>query len=1044
MNAAKRSFPSLKQYIKTILLSALLTFFVQIAIAQNTPEEKLISLPIGANNDYKLENQPQSISLTFNHPLIKTPEDFSRTLPDFIEKQELSANNTRMFLTLRHPLITQTSLKDGILSISLKPHKDAVGAAKSNHIAISYGEHPDYYRFVFKYNQPPLYSVKSQDMQTSVYFLNDVRLQTEELKSYPFYPAITVSPNTMGGQTLTIPAAMVKSAEYDNKIVIDVSKVSEGRVFDDSTAEIKIAGINLPETNSSAQENMTQKPPYNDKRIISLGFSWNSPANIAVFRRENYLWIIFDQRKKIDKEQLLADAAPLAEEIVLIPHTKATVIRLKTKPNVNAGLRKEGLLWIIDLSVAGFEEKIKDMNVFTRYDSLNHPYFFIATTMAGNIISVVDPEIGDNLIAATVSDVESGISAPYSYPDFDFLRSLTGVAVVPKNTDLNIERGNTGIIVKAVRGLNISADLDYKKRQQDLLNTTEDQLGFDLNVSAGLAGMSYAEAVSQLKKDIEQAPQDKKNAARLMLVRYYISNGLGAEALQELRRLSQMPGYRPTEETESLFGVANFLLRRYDTAMEHLSFGNLPSDNQAVFWRTLSSAAKEYKKENNVILTSYISLIKDYPIPLKARIALVAADNALNAGDDLAAQNFIDVLNNIDSKNLYYQARIGYLTAKRRVLQGYPRNGIKLYNNIATSLSQKYSALARYEAAVLGQKLGMLPLAKAIRELEQLYYAWPDTKFRLQVLRTLADYYVRSSDYLSALRKLNLSMSLEAEDEKPQTLKRMVNILEDVYINNRADNLPPLKSLAIYKEFEWLAPQSRNYNEIIRRLADRLVAVDLLPRAYSLLQNQLRFGRLSGKERAAVGTRLALISLFEDKNIDALDFLDQTQSADIDATLEAQRKIIRAKTLSNLDRDEEAIDLLRDDYSKNALLLKSEIYWNAGMWNEASDSIRYLVEAPQPGKPLSQEQIGYILDWATTLQKSGKTTVLVRLRNKFLPYFENTKYYSPFSILTGNLENDKIDLKAINQTINDVQAFSNFTKLYNDSLKNNHLDTQNK
>ena len=410
----------------------------------------------------------------------------------------------------------------------------------------------------------------------------------------------------------------------------------------------------------------------------------------------------------------------------------------------------------------------------------------------------------------------------------------------------------------------------------------------------------------------------------------------------------------------------------------------------------------------------------------------------------MAAQNFIDVLNNIDSKNLYYQARIGYLTAKRRVLQGYPRNGIKLYNNIATSLSQKYSALARYEAAVLGQKLGMLPLAKAIRELEQLYYAWPDTKFRLQVLRTLADYYVRSSDYLSALRKLNLSMSLEAEDEKPQTLKRMVNILEDVYINNRADNLPPLKSLAIYKEFEWLAPQSRNYNEIIRRLADRLVAVDLLPRAYSLLQNQLRFGRLSGKERAAVGTRLALISLFEDKNIDALDFLDQTQSADIDATLQAQRKIIRAKTLSNLDRDEEAIDLLRDDYSKNALLLKSEIYWNAGMWNEASDSIRYLVEAPQPGKPLSQEQIGYILDWATTLQKSGKTTVLVRLRNKFLPYFENTKYYSPFSILTGNLENDKIDLKAINQTINDVQAFSNFTKLYNDSLKNNHLDTQNK
>lgn len=80
-------------------------------------------------------------------------------------------------------------------------------------------------------------------------------------ESYPFYPAVTVSPNTMGGQTLTIPAAMVKSAEYDNKIVIDVSKVSEGRVFDDSTAEIKIAGIDLPETPPSALENLTPKQP---------------------------------------------------------------------------------------------------------------------------------------------------------------------------------------------------------------------------------------------------------------------------------------------------------------------------------------------------------------------------------------------------------------------------------------------------------------------------------------------------------------------------------------------------------------------------------------------------------------------------------------------------------------------------------------------------------------------------------------------------------------------------------------------------------------
>lgn len=1040
MKAEKSLISRLKQYAAALLLSA---FFAGTVFAQNNTEEFQINMQIGADNDYELVNRPESISLTFNKPLPENPEDFRSLLPRLIEKQELSADKTGLTLTLREPLIAQASRKGSVLNISLKAQEDGTLADSTDNIEISYGEHPDFYRFVFKYDQAPLYSAKSQDMQTSVYFLNNVRLLTDELKSYPFFPGITITPNTMGGQTMTIPAGMVKSAEYDNKIIIDVSKVSDSKVFDDSTAEIKVAGINLPKAPEISQPAPAQEEFLSPERIVSLGFSWNTAANIAVFRREDYLWIIFDQRKKIDKEQLLADAAPLVEEIVVIPHTKATVLRLKIKPEIRANLRKEGLLWIVDLSVAGLQEDVKDMNIFTRYDSLNHPYFFIPTSMAGNIISVVDPEIGDNLIAATISDVNTGINAPYSYPDFDFLGSLNGVAIVPKNTDLSIERGNTGIIIKATRGLNISPDLDYKKRQQDLLNAGHEQKGFDLSVSPGLLNMPYTEAVAQLKQDIETAPIDKKIAARLMLVRYYISYGLGAEALKELRHLTRLPGYRPSEETEGLFGVANFLLRRYENAMENLSFGSLPSDNEAVFWRTLAATGQEQKKENNIILTSYISLIKDYPIPLKAKIALVAAKNALDSGDDLAAQNFIDVLNSIESKNLYYQARIAYLMAQRRVLQGYPRNGIKLYNNVAVSPSQKYSALARYEATTLSKKLGTLPVKKAIKELEQLYYAWPDKQFRLKLLRTLADYYSQDSDFLSALRKLNMSMRLESEEEKPETLKKMVGILEDVYINNRADNLPPLKSLAIYKEFEWLAPQSSRYNEIIRRLADRLVAVDLLPRAFTLLQNQLKFGRLDNKERAAVGTRLALISLFEDKNSDALFFLDQTETPDINRTLWAQRRIIRAKTLSNLGRDDEAIELLRDDYSKNALLLKSEIYWNAGLWNEASDSIRYLVEVPKPETPLSQEQIGYILDWATALQKSGKTTVLVRLRNKFLPYFENTKYYSPFSVLTSNLENDKIDLKAINQTINDVQAFSNFTKLYNDSLKNNHLDTQN-
>lgn len=57
-----------------------------------------------------------------------------------------------------------------------------------------------------------------------------------------------------------------------------------------------------------------------------------------------------------------------------------------------------------------------------------------------------------------------------------------------------------------------------------------------------------------------------------------------------------------------------------------------------------------------------------------------------------------------------------------------------------------------------------------------------------------------------------------------------------------------------------------------------------------------------------------------------------------------------------------------------------------------------------------------------------------------MPYFKDTKYYSVFNILTGQLEDDKIDINSIDRMVNDVAAFSNFTKIYSNSLKLDGID----
>lgn len=770
--------------------------------------------------------------------------------------------------------------------------------------------------------------------------------------------------------------------------------------------------------------------------IASLSFPWNIPVGLAVFQRGKYLWIVFDHPQKVDVAELQKTAGSLASEIFQFPHPVATIIRMTPQPGLKTMIRKEGLLWVIDMTKGDIPNMLKDMLIFTQYDSLKRPYLFFPTTTAGNIVPTIDPEVGDFILVAPTADVGVGFNTSYKYPEFELLKSQQGLAILNQAPDIMINRGNTGLILKASnRGLNITPDLDIQKRQQ-MLRRSGDNKKFNIYLPPNLLAQNYNEAINQLNQEIIKASPEDKNKATLELVKYYISKGLGTNALAILNKLQKNKAPEVNSEIfHALTGVANFLSRRYDEAMKEFEYGELPNINEAIFWRTLASSAKEFKKENNAILFSFITLIRDYPQELRDRIAIIGAETALKSGDDISAQNFIDVLKSSSDSLINRTAHADYLFAQKLDIQGYPLNALKEYRRISKANSMKYSSLARYESAILGQKLNLTPSKEAIAELEKLRFAWNEPEFKLQLLNTLANSYIKNKDYYNALNTVNATIPLTEEKGHPAIKNKMMNWFEDVFVNNQADDMSAFKSLALYQDYKWLAPSSPYYNEIVTKLADRLVAVDLLDRAQEILTTQLKQKNLSHEERGKIGTRMALIYLFEQNSPQALEILDTTQYSDLSESLQGHRRVIRARALANADQVPQALELLKDDYSRNAILFKSELFWNSRMWNEASETIPYLIDKPTPGKPLSSEQIGYILDWATTLKKAGKEAVLVRVRNKFLPYFEKSKYHSAFSVLTNHLETDKIDLKAINQAVEDIAAFSNFAKIYNDSLK---------
>ncbi len=836
-------------------------------------------------------------------------------------------------------------------------------------------------------------------------------------------------------------------------IFAGILSVSKAQTIDSGITEFKIEPV--------AQEDiqlptLTKNQLFNNDSIItkdeiaSLRFVWNAPVNIATFKRNNKIWMVFDKPNRVDVAALKKEAKHLAKEIYTLPHPGGIIIVIVPTPGVKHSLRKEGLLWILDLYTGRPPNfKTQNMTIFTQYDSLKNSYLFIPTNYAGNVLSFLDPEIGDIISVATTSQLGLGFDSPYRYPDFDILEASQGLAFIVNAPDIMLNRGNSGITLKALgRSLNITHDLDTLKRNQrikDIDTETSHINAFSLQIPQKLTTQNISDVVDDFKKQILAAPNDQKNLLRLKLAQYYIYNGLGTNALYILNQMRNLD--LPETKTDRFFalsGIANFLARRYKQAVKDFSEGTLPNTEEGTFWITIAQSASEYKEENNTIIFAHISLMKDYPQAIKDEVAIIAAQHAIATNDDLSSQNFIDILRAVPNRLRDLTPQITYLTAQKLEMQGYLRNAIKEYSKLLNSDSIMFSAYARFHHTVLSQMINFIDTPTAIIELEKLRYAWGEKSFKIRLLNKLVEFYLKNKDYYNALRILNEEAFIVQEEQKTGIAKKMVKIFEDIFIGNHADeNLSPIKSLALYQDFKWVSALSPKQNMIIQKLADRLVAVDLLPRAQELLMTLLQKDDLTPNNYARIGSRLAVIYLFEKKPQEALDVLEATDSPFLTPETTNPRRIIASRALSALNRPKEALELLKDDNSPNAIVHKFEIYWNAGDWNNASNTIKQMIEEPTPGKPLSVEQINYILDWATTLKQAGKETVLIRLRNKFAPYFKNTPYQSAFNVLTNHLEKEKISIKDIKTIINDTKNFNDFAKFYTKTLEEHSEEKPN-
>ena len=267
----------------------------------------------------------------------------------------------------------------------------------------------------------------------------------------------------------------------------------------------------------------------------------------------------------------------------------------------------------------------------------------------------------------------------------------------------------------------------------------------------------------------------------------------------------------------------------------------------------------------------------------------------------------------------------------------------------------------------------------------------------------------------------NLEISRQGQDAASA-------LFAQLFLGPKGDDLPPIDALGMFYEFRELTPIGRRGDEMIRRLADRLVAVDLLDQAAELLQYQVD-KRLEGAARAQVAARLAMVYLTNRKPERAIAALRSTRIADLSGELRQQRLLLEARAQSDVGRHDLALDIISNVTGREAIRLRSDIYWAARKWRESAEQIElYYADRWRDFKPLGAAEKSDIIRAVVGYALAEDTIGLTRFREKYLPLMSADADRTAFEIASKPVGSSGADFAQIAKMAASVDTLEGFLR----------------
>ncbi len=761
------------------------------------------------------------------------------------------------------------------------------------------------------------------------------------------------------------------------------------------------------------QQQRIQNAPVNANiRENTITFSSTESFNMAAFERLGYLWAVIDRADMAIPPVVEGPQKDMFENPERIALDGGLAYRFKLPDGVYVQPQGGGFIW--KLVVSGRPQALTSAPIRKNFVRDGDSTVSLGIKNARNLLKVSDPTVGDDFAVVTVPKAETRIFQNASFVDIDVIPAFIGAVLVPKSDGIRIEADDDKVTIRRIGGLNVGPAVAVFKAQpttRGVQAETKVEQGPQSMFNFAKWGDEKGGTFDARKKDLEiqisESGGQRRRTLLLNKAELLVSHDMAHEALGYLElaevadtQITTLPEYKAVK------GVAQVASWRYGEALKNFSNPVLQSMGEVKFWQALAHGGLGAYDKAYADLPGDLNFLKAYPPELRNTSLLQLAEIALQNKDSDLLKSITEQLA-VDMAVLSgaQKAGLSYYKGRLAMMSGLPGD-VKVHLAAAVANGDLYYA-TRAELALVNEQLRNKEITpeQSLPRLERIRFAWRGDDLELDINKRLGEMYIANGEEQKGMNILRGAAEMaQTRTARNEIINTMSEAFKSLFLKDEGEPLKPLEALGVYEEFKELLPAGDDGDAIIGTIADKLVSVDLLSRAVSLLEERMG-PNLAADKRPRWALKAAAISLLNRKPADAIRLLDKVPASQYEAAgLGKRAGLIRARALADLKRTREAMAILDelDGNDPEIIGLKADTGWRGQQWGYAATAFNQLLAQDdiQDGKALTTDQARMILNTAIALNLSGDTAGLETLRTRYDAVMRSSPLYKSFQIVT--------------------------------------------